>query len=239
MKYIDLTFPTPEHNLACDEALLELCEDGSGQEVLRFWEPHTYFVVLGYSGKANSEVNVSRCKAKNIPILRRSSGGGTVVQGPGCLNFSLVLEIRKLKPLANIVETNRYMMKQHQKALRPIIGREIEVQGFSDLACETLKFSGNAQRRKRRFVLFHGTFLLQFNIALIEELLPVPKKQPSYRENRPHLDFLTNLNVPSKTVKESLQKLWKAEDPFEEVPSEKINGLVQEKYGTSEWNFKY
>src|SRR3989338_8440855 len=233
MKYIDLTFPTPEHNLACDEALLELCEDGSGQEVLRFWEPHTYFVVLGYSGKTNSEVHVSRCETKNIPILRRPSGGGTVVQGPGCLNFSLVLEIEKSKPLANITETNCYVMKQHQKALEVATGQKIQVQGLSDLACGTLKFSGNAQRRKRRFVLFHGTFLLQFDIPMIEELLPIPKKQPSYRGNRPHLDFLTNLNVPSKTVKESLQKLWKAEDLFGEIPSEKINRLVQEKYATS------
>ena len=40
MQLLDLTFPTPEENLACDEALLEMCEQGYDREILRFWEPH-------------------------------------------------------------------------------------------------------------------------------------------------------------------------------------------------------
>ncbi|MBI4372420.1 MAG: lipoate--protein ligase family protein, partial [Candidatus Omnitrophica bacterium] len=175
MKYIDHTFPTPEHNLACDEALLELSEEGNGHEVLRFWEPRDYFIVVGYSGKIHSEVNLSACKAKNIPILRRPSGGGTVVQGPGCLNFSLILEIGESKPLANITETNCFIMRQHQKALESVVEKGIRIEGFSDLACGTLKFSGSAQRRRRRFILFHGTFLLDFDISIIQKLLPIPR----------------------------------------------------------------
>jgi len=37
MNYLDLTLPSPEENLACDEALLELCDEGLGDEVLRVW----------------------------------------------------------------------------------------------------------------------------------------------------------------------------------------------------------
>jgi len=35
----DLTLPSPQENLACDEALLALCEEGTADEVLRIWSP--------------------------------------------------------------------------------------------------------------------------------------------------------------------------------------------------------
>src|SRR5207253_61981 len=38
MNFCDLSLPSPEENLACDEALLELAEEGRVGEVLRVWE---------------------------------------------------------------------------------------------------------------------------------------------------------------------------------------------------------
>ena len=181
MKYTDLTFPAPEYNLACDEALLDLCEEGCEHEILRVWEPAQFFVVLGYSGKVQSEVDLRSCQKHKIPVFRRSSGGGTVLQGPGCLNFSLILKIENSPRLSQITETNAYVLERHKTALEALVdsGRKIKVQGLSDLALENLKFSGNAQRRKRRFLLFHGTFLLHFDIAMMEQILPVPERQPA------------------------------------------------------------
>ena len=61
VNYFDLTLPTPQENLACDEALLDGCEAG-GPEVLRFWEPRKHFVVVGYSNRVEREVNVAACR---------------------------------------------------------------------------------------------------------------------------------------------------------------------------------
>ena len=91
MKYLDLTLPSPEENLACDETLLDWCDESDGPEILRFWEPHRHFIVVGYSNRVECEVNLAACRELNIPVLRRCSGGGTVVQGPGCLNYALIL----------------------------------------------------------------------------------------------------------------------------------------------------
>ena len=33
MKYLDLTLPTPEANLACDEALLDWCDAGGSEDL--------------------------------------------------------------------------------------------------------------------------------------------------------------------------------------------------------------
>src|SRR5450432_4760006 len=114
MKLLDLSLPTPAENLACDEALLDWGEEESGGEILRFWEPREYFVVVGYANKVSSEANVPACGAEGIPILRRCSGGGTVLQGPGCLNYSLALKTDGRPEVETIPITNHYIMTQHR-----------------------------------------------------------------------------------------------------------------------------
>src|SRR5882724_10843203 len=102
MKLLDLTLASPAENLACDEVLLDRSENGAGKEVLRFWEPRDYFVVVGYANKLATEVHVPACEARGIPVLRRCSGGGAVLQGPGCLNYTLILRITDRGSTRNI-----------------------------------------------------------------------------------------------------------------------------------------
>jgi lipoate-protein ligase A len=239
MKCIDLTFPTPEQNLACDEALLHWGEERFENEILRFWESRDYFAVLGYTSKVKLEVDLPSCQTHHIPVLRRCTGGGTVLQGPGCINYSLILKIRDRAPLKGITETNAFIMKSLKTALKPLAGPEVEIQGFSDLALGALKFSGNAQYRRRDFLLFHGTFLLSFDISLVEKLLPIPLKQPSYRQNRSHERFLTNLNLPADIIKGALQKSWDATEELKDIPFDRIESLVRRRYANDEWNFKF
>ena len=51
--------------------------------------------MLGRIGHEEMDVNTAHAQKDNVPVLRRSSGGGTVVQGPGCLNYTLVLSKQK------------------------------------------------------------------------------------------------------------------------------------------------
>ena|SRR3989338_453420 len=240
MKYLDITFPTPQHNLACDEALVHWCEgSSSGDEILRFWQPPDYFVVLGHSSKMDSDIDLPSCQANHIPIFRRCSGGGTVLQGPGCLDYSLILRIDHRGPLQGISQTNSFVLESLKRALEPLIGPGVEIQGQSDLAFGTRKFSGNAQYRKRRFLLFHGTFLLDFDIPLMDRLLAIPSKQPPYRQNRSHGDFVTNLHLPPGRVKEALKQAWGAAEELKDLSLESIERLVRERYGKEEWNAKF
>lgn len=91
MKLLDYTLPSPAENLALDEALLLAAEGGTGGEVLRLWELPTHAVVVGSGGSVGIDVHLTACAADGVPVLRRASGGGTVLLGPGCLCFSLVL----------------------------------------------------------------------------------------------------------------------------------------------------
>jgi lipoate-protein ligase A len=265
MHLLDLTLPSPPENLACDEALLDFFEERGGTGLLRFWEPENYFVVVGYGNHVQTEVNVPACEAAGIPISRRCSGGGTVLQGPGCLNYSLVLKIDESGPLHSITSANRIIMERNREAIQTCSSRRkeahsswekgqrhvtsptVEILGHTDLALVTrhssfvtsLKFSGNAQRRKKHFLLFHGTFLLNFDLQLVEKYLRMPSKEPDYRKGRSHKDFLTNLNLPAPKVKETLREAWNAGDALEVVPRDAIALLARDKYVTKEWNFRF
>ena len=195
MKYLDLTFPDPASNLACDEALVEVLDQTqSNSGILRVWEPINHFVVLGYANKVVTEVNSKACEARDIPILRRSSGGGAVLQGPGCFNYSLILP-NNWADLESISGSYRFILEHHRKLIEPIIGKTVQIQGISDLAIDGQKFSGNAQNRKRRLILFHGTILLDLDLAVVEACLCMPSKEPQYRQGRAHRDFLRNIHL--------------------------------------------
>src|SRR2546425_8598040 len=123
MTLLDLTLPTPAENLACDEALLDAAESGSGGEVLRFWESPEYFVVVGYANKVATEVNVAACEARGIRVLRRCSGGGTVLQGEGCLNYTVILRITDSGPTRSIRAANQFIMERNRGAIENLLAR--------------------------------------------------------------------------------------------------------------------
>jgi len=239
MKLCDLTLGTPEENLACDEVLLDLCEAGGSEELLRLWALPQYFVVLGYANKAATEVNLPFCRQYGIPVLRRCTGGGTVLQGPGVFNYSLILRTDGSRPCHSIPATNKFILERHRDALAALTCAPVEWRGQTDLAIGGLKFAGNAQRRRRQFLLFHGTFLLHLDMSLVEKALPLPSRQPDYRVNRSHADFLINLNVPPHTIKSALAKAWDTVGVLDPIPWDKITHLAREKYALDEWNLKF
>ena len=244
MQRLDIDFTTPAENLAADEAMLDVCERGDGEETLLFWEPRETFVVVGYANKVATEVNIAACEAKGVPIFRRCSGGGTVVQMRGGLNYSLILRITETGPTRNITSANQFIMEKNRAAIEAEFKIKdsklnIAVAGHTDLCLGEKKFAGNSQRRRKNFLLFHGTLLLDCELPLIGELLQMPSLQPDYRASRPHSDFVTNLNLPAAQVKAALAKEWNAGTELKNFPREEISRLAREKYSTREWNFRF
>ena len=239
MQYIELTLPDPPSNLACDEALLELFEARCATDaLLRIWEPENHFVVLGHSNRIDAEVNFAACESERLPVFRRLSGGGTVLQGPGCLNYSLILRNGVDIPLG-IIESFQVVLRHHKQCIQEMIGDQVEIAGVSDLVVNGRKFSGNAQYRKRQFTLVHGTFLLNLDAAMVARCLRLPSKQPAYRRNRSHGCFMRNLNLNPVDVRKALRAVWSATDQFTELPYAMIAEIEKSRYGKEEWTRKF
>jgi lipoate-protein ligase A len=234
MRLLDVTLPTAAENLALDEALLLASEEIHG-EVLRFWELPTLAVVVGAGGSVPIDVNEMACEADGVPILRRASGGGTVLLGPGCLCFSLVLATGSVPGLNEIPASNRYVLGRVLRALRGLVP-EAKLEGTSDLAVNGVKFSGNAQQRKRRYFLHHGTLLCGCDLRLVAKYLNAPERQPEYRRNRSHTEFVMNIPATTAEVKRLLTEEWRPVREDVELPMGAVRQLVEEKYGRYEWN---
>jgi lipoate-protein ligase A len=235
VRFLDLTLPAAADNLALDEALLLRAESGDADEVLRVWEWHEPAVVLGSACRLAEDVDVAACEADGVPILRRSSGGGTVLLGSGCLLFSLVLRYDRDPALGEIRSSYALILDRLAQAL-DVEG--IVAAGTSDLALAGRKFSGNAQQRKRHFLLHHGSLLYAFDLSRVSRYLRQPPRAPEYRAGREHVDFLMNLPLSVGEMKRRLRAAWGAEELAGDWPEELVRRLTAEKYGLREWSHR-
>jgi lipoate-protein ligase A len=238
VKLLDFSASSPALNLALDETLLLAAERGESGAILRFWESPIVFAVLGYSRHAQKDLDLSECRKDGVPVLRRHTGGGTVLQGPGCLNYALILPIVNDGPLSTIGGTIAYVLRRHANAFSDLLGKAVEVSGGSDLSVGRVKFSGNAQRRLRHFLLFHGTVLLEFDLALMERYLALPDQQPEYRAGRSHREFLRNLPLTPGAVRGALARAWSATEMAGAPDLEAAGALASSCYGNPSWTFR-
>jgi len=236
MRYLDLTLPTAAENLALDEALLEQAESAERpREVLRVWESIAPMVVVGRSSRIGDEVRLDVCRELDIAVLRRVSGGATIVTGPGCLMYALVL-CRSTRPELRTVERiHRSVLNTLAEALEPLVPG-VRCRGISDLAIGDLKFSGNSLRIRRRHLLYHGTLLYDFPLELIGRCLAMPPRQPDYRDHRAHDQFVTNLPLSSSAIRRALTTAFNATTALDDWPQELTARLTADKYTRREWN---
>jgi lipoate-protein ligase A len=232
--FLALQLPTPTANLALDEALLLEADEGQGSEVLRVWEWPRPVVVLGAGCRLAEDLDEAACRADDVPILRRASGGGTVLLGRGCLLYTLILSFQRSAELHAITSSYAYILDQVRAALSGLLP-DLEHAGTSDLSSRGRKFSGNAQQRKRNHVLHHGTLLYDFDLAQVSRYLRMPARQPEYRGLREHAEFLVNLPADAAELTQRLRRLWQAETERIGWPATRVEQLVAEKYSQSAW----
>ncbi len=184
----------PAENLALEELLLQpYVRDPLAPAILRLWENIRPAVVLGRGDRAAERVRLDRAAARGIPVLRRVSGGGPVVHGPGNLNISFFLPYWLHPDLGNLRASYRLILGWVQDAMEATTGRRPEHPEGSDLALQGRKIAGSAQARRRHGLLHHMTLLVDMDLDLVDELLKAPDRAPDYRAGRAHGDFITTL----------------------------------------------
>ena len=201
----DISFSDPQQNIAFDEELLRLADKEGAGPVLRFWESPCVFIVVGRIGRIEEDVKIKAVESDGVPILRRASGGGTVVQGPGCLNYTLVLSKQEYPVLNDLRKSYVWISQKVIDALKSL-GVEAVFRPTSDIALakNDKKFSGNAQKRGKNYILHHGTILYNMDLSLIPKYLAIPKDVPDYRKGRSHSDFVTNIPIDPAAFKAAL-----------------------------------
>lgn len=262
----------PEAELAKDEALIDALESAmlsgisegrtdepaQGEsppvELLRIWEFTRSVAVMGRSSRISQEVNVQACDQDQVPYLRRSSGGASIVAGPGCLMYTLLIDYRKRPAWRMLDVAHSEVMKglsaAAQNSLDALnLDRKVDWQGTCDLTIDGKKFSGNALRCRRNFMIYHGTILLHMPLTHISRYLLLPPRQPEYRNGRDHSDFVCNLlpdGFPYQMefkhhLIEQLSIAWQANEswanfPYRDQWQARTEELLQQKYLSPNWH---
>jgi lipoate-protein ligase A len=207
---LDTTFDDPAENLAFDEAMLASTADG----LLRIWEPHRPMVVLGRSSRPQEEVDFNACRAAGATVLRRMSGGATIVAAPGCLMYAVALDLAAPGAPRGVEGAHHEVLGRLARALGER-GAPVARHGTSDLALPSpagpLKCSGNSLRITRSRLVYHGTLLYAMDLGLVDRLLRHPPREPDYRNRRPHGQFLANLPLPRAAVIDAVRDAFGAE----------------------------
>lgn len=239
MRYIPLSHTDPALNLALDEALLESVARGHEGDTLRIWESPTPFVVLGTGQQAAREANLAACEAARVPVLRRCSAGGCVLQGPGSLNFSVVLRLENHPEARSLHASYCYVLNLLRDSLREA-GCALDHAGTCDLALAGKKVSGNAQRRKREAILHHGTLLYSPDYEGMARFLCEPEDRPAYRADRKHEDFVGALPFSGEELVPLIVRAFGAGPEREPSAWEEefAAQLAADKYRQPSWNLR-
>jgi lipoate-protein ligase A len=235
MQLFDTTLNSPVENIALDETLLLCAEQhNSTIDILRVWEPKQYAVVMGRSGKIEEETNLPACQQDGVAVLRRASGGGTVLTGPGCLMYALVLNLDQHPQFHDNQNCHDTILSELIRILASL-DVHCQIKGFSDLVYQDHKVSGNSLRRTRSHVLYHGTLLCQFDLNKISRYLTIPPRKPDYRNDRPHLDFVANIDCSVELLKQALIQHWAPHAEYGDIPQQQLNELLDSKYQDPHW----
>ena len=225
--------------LALDEALLMGAESGEIGPSFRTWEFAKPTVVLGRSSKVDRESDRDFCDSNGIQIYRRCSGGASIVGGPGCLMYSVVLSIQEFPQAGRIDGAHALVMGRVLAAARQQLP-DVRLQGICDLTWQNQKFSGNALRITRGHVLYHGTILYAADLDLIGRCLDFAPRQPEYRQERSHLTFVTNAPLDRQRLAGDLSDGFAAVDgPMPEVVLGRAVDLVSKRYSCEDWRFRH
>ncbi len=241
MRVVQYSYESPEDTVALDEVLLDKAEHGGIGETLRFWEADEHFIVVGRAGKIGEDCFEPECRSGKIKIIRRVSGGGAVLQGPGCLNFSLILSYKRDERYKSIKGSYLCILNDISASFQKA-GHNVEFFPISDLALSGKKISGNAEARKREFFLHHGTFLYDFDLTRVGKYLKHPRQEPEYRDKRPHKNFLTNIPISACSLRETIKTVFavtEGEYCLSKEDIDRTRELVLSKYSKDEWNYVF
>jgi lipoyl(octanoyl) transferase len=226
------------HNMAADEALLEMA--GAGRASLRFYDWLAPTLSLGYFQPHT--VHISDPLLANLPYVRRPTGGAALVHHHE-LTYALALPSGTPWQCRG----NSWLLRMHTiiaealaelGAVAESVGREAKYGDIlcflhhtpGDLRIGSHKIVGSAQRRQRGALLQHGAVLLAAS---------------PHTPGLPGLAELSSLRLSASEVAGAVKECFvrrtgwglQAGD-WTEAECRRIDGLAAAKYSRPTWNDK-
>lgn len=154
------------------------------------WIPDKTYIVLGASNRAESAIHTDRVEKEGISVLKRPSGGQTVMLTP----LNIVIATVRVEPI--MVQPKDVFDRTNQLIIAVLESfgmKGLHLTGISDIAIHGMKILGSAIYRKKNVLLYHAVLNVAEPASTFEHYLQHPQKEPDYRQGRTHADFVTSL----------------------------------------------
>ncbi len=226
-------------NLATEEFLLRRNLE---EDIFFVWKSQKAFV---FGRNQNPFLEVSpEYFHKDIPIIRRISGGGTIYQDMNTINFSYLTS-----DYHNRINDYEYFLKPIILALQEL-GIDAIFKPKSNIFVNNKKISGNAQAFINKKLLHHGTILFNTDLRIIEEALIKNKNSLAGNyifSNKQEVVNISDFLDPQVIIDDVIEKIIAfviklrdikpAKITFSEEEVKDISLLAENKYKTWDWNF--
>lgn len=226
-------YKSPSHDAAWNLALEDWLFHHTEGDFLLLWcnEP---CIIIGQNQYAAREVDLEKAKSLNVPVIRRSTGGGAVYQDLGNLNLSFMTEdsfddenlfSRFLTPL--LLALNACDIKG-------------EFNGRNDICVDGKKISGSAAKVENGRLLHHCTLLVDCNLERMNALLTPDKEKLARNGVKSVKSRVTNLKklAPSFDLDQLMNTLWDETYALPPEAEQEICAIAAQKYGNDAWNLK-
>ena len=251
-------------NMAVDEAIL-LSQKEQSNPTLRFYDWETPAFSFGYFQDIASEVDVEGCRADGIELVKRMTGGGTVVHGWE-LTYTLVLPRG-----AGEIGVSEAYQRIGQSLVKAFQGLGVPAQCYAvstnspgavrnrtyraeanicltnpaehDVMCKDKKLAGVSVRRNRDGILFQGYISLDMPpSSILTRVSKDAEVQKMLREKSAAINtagrFITR-DALIRAICETfdLGIAFKSSGELSLVERAQAETLAETKYATTAWNF--
>ena len=242
-------------NMAIDEAILN-AQKAQPNPTLRFYDWKTPAFSFGYFQDIAAEVDVTACHAAGIELVKRMTGGGTVVHGwdmtytlilprsPGemgisdmyrCIGQSLVKAFSKLGITARCYAARADSPQAAQNIC-------LTTPAEHDVMCSDKKLAGVSVRRTRIGIMFQGYISLDMPpLQILTRVSKSPDVQQLLREKSTAVNTETHAVTRDALIR-AIRDTFEVGIAFNlgELSSTEwrlAETLAKTKYATAEWNF--
>ena len=192
-RLLDTPPMTAAENMAMDETLLELKDDGESPDTIRFLQFRPRSALVGYHQSVEEEIRKDYCDAQGIEINRRITGGGAIFFDENQLGWEIICE----KQFFNVTIPNQRLF---ERLCRPVatalslFGLDATFRPRNDIEIDGRKISGTGGTDSKHAFLFQGTMLVDFDVDTMLRALRIPVEKLKAKEIDSVKDRVTCLN---------------------------------------------
>lgn len=236
-------------NMAIDWAVLKSNSKGEAPPTVRFytWKPSA--ISIGYFQSLEEEIDLDMCKKFDVDYVRRITGGGAVYH-ENELTYSIVISENHPQIPKNIIESYGRICGALIKGLDHL-GIDSKYVPINDIIADGKKISGNAQTRKYKTVLQHGTIIMDVDVDKMFALLRVPNEKirdkliSDVKQRVTSTKHILREDVSFKRIADAMKLGFEEEFNVELVPGSLTKKEIKdaekfekEYFSTRKWNHK-